>query len=184
MKSPIRFLIVVDPLSVESALEEVERTGPEVVLVSQPGIDDGIELTREIKARWPTVEVLVFNTCGEEERVLEALRAGASGYLQEGAAPDRNAQAIHEAKSGGTVIDPRLARRLLRPLQVPRPLSDREAEILQLVARGASNNEAAKLLGLSGATGRTHLEHIFQKLEVSNRVEAVTEGLRMGWISA
>jgi DNA-binding NarL/FixJ family response regulator len=183
MKTPVRILFVMDPLSVESAMEEVERSEPEVVLVGLPGVE-GIAVTREVKARWPAIEVLVFDPCGEKDQVLEAIRAGASGYLVEGAAADRNAEAIHAAKAGGTVIDPKLARRLLKPLQAPTPLSDRETEILQLVARGASNSEAAKQLGLSSSTIRTHLEHIFQKLEVSGRVEAVTEGLRMGWISA
>jgi DNA-binding NarL/FixJ family response regulator len=116
-------------------------------------------------------------------------------------------------RAGGTVIQPNLARRLLRhfrvepdtapvptePLPVTesapagdeasahepllKPLSDREREILQLIAKGVSNSEAARLLSLSKATIRTHLEHIYRKLEVTNRVEAVTEGIRKGLIS-
>jgi DNA-binding NarL/FixJ family response regulator len=104
-------------------------------------------------------------------------------------------------KAGGTVIQPNLARRLLKHFRVPepgqaappppppgepetlKPLSDRETEILQLIAKGVSNSEAAKLLNLSKATIRTHLEHIYRKLEVTNRVEAVTEGIRKGLIS-
>jgi DNA-binding NarL/FixJ family response regulator len=110
-------------------------------------------------------------------------------------------EAIKEVHAGGTVIQPNLARRLLRHFRVgeaPAPvtpnapalpgepegkkLSARETEILQLIAKGVSNNEAASMLTLSKATIRTHLEHIYRKLEVTNRVEAVTEGLRKGLI--
>src|SRR5690606_35604859 len=97
-----------------------------------------------------------------------------------------------------TVIQPNLARRRLRHVRIApaeeaslpqqeevilRPLSEREPEILQLIAKGLSNTEAAKLLGLSKATSRTHLEHSYAKLEVTNRGEAVTEGIRKGLIS-
>jgi DNA-binding NarL/FixJ family response regulator len=98
------------------------------------------------------------------------------------------------------VIQPSLARRLVRHFRVPeapgagppplppgvpevKPLSEREKELLQLVAQGVSNSEAARMLGVSKATIRTHLEHIYRKLEVTNRVEAVTEGIRKGLIS-
>ena len=113
---------------------------------------------------------------------------------------DRIIEALKEVKAGGTVIQPNLARKLLKhfrvgvpgepapppaPLGEPelKPLSEREKEILQLIAKGVSNSEAAKLLTLSKATIRTHLEHIYRKLEVTNRVEAVTEGIRKGLIS-
>jgi DNA-binding NarL/FixJ family response regulator len=133
--------------------------------------------------------------------VLEAVKAGASGYLLKGTPADKIIEAIKEVRIGGTVIQPNLARRLLRhfrvaeadggvqPLPPPppgepeyKPLSVRETEILQLIAKGVSNSEAAKMLNLSKATIRTHLEHIYRKLEVTNRVEAVTEGLRKGII--
>jgi DNA-binding NarL/FixJ family response regulator len=111
-------------------------------------------------------------------------------------------EAIRDVNDGGSVIQPNLARKLLRvfhvreegsepvagPAQPPPPpqpiphvkgdLTAREIEILRLIAKGLSNNEAAKVLDLSRATVRTHLEHIYQKLEVTNRVEAVTEGIR------
>jgi DNA-binding NarL/FixJ family response regulator len=168
----------------ESALEQVERTSPDVLVVdlALPGIR-GIELIREVRARWPGVEVLVFTLLDDEDRVLDAVRAGASGCLLEGATRERLVEAISEVKAGGTVIQPKLARRLLRAFRAERPLTDRETEILQLVARGVSNTEAARMLGLSRATIRTHLEHIYQKLEVTNRVEAVTEGIRKGWLT-
>ncbi|MHA7631325.1 response regulator [Corallococcus sp. M7] len=206
--------IVGTALSGEAALAEVERDQPDVLLLDL-GLPrmSGIDVTREVKARFPKVEILIFTIFDEEDKVLEAVKAGASGYLLKGATVDKIVEAIKEVRAGGTVIQPNLARRLLRhfrvepdtapvptePLAVAestpadeeasahepllKPLSDREREILQLIAKGVSNSEAARLLSLSKATIRTHLEHIYRKLEVTNRVEAVTEGIRKGLIS-
>ncbi|HLL54376.1 MAG TPA: response regulator transcription factor [Myxococcaceae bacterium] len=200
--------IVGTALSGESALDEVPRAQPDVVLLDL-GLPrmSGIDVTRRLKATSPKVEILIFTIFDEEDKVLEAVKAGASGYLLKGAPTDKIVEAIKEVKAGGTVIQPNLARRLLRHFRVPeavgpstaegsaagqntsdaepqlKPLSDREKEILQLIAKGVSNSEAAKMLNVSKATIRTHLEHIYRKLEVTNRVEAVTEGIRKGLIS-
>jgi DNA-binding NarL/FixJ family response regulator len=194
--------IVGTALSGEAALEEIAKLKPDVLLLDL-GLPrmSGIEVTRTIKQQHPEIEILIFTIFDEEDKVLEAVQAGASGYLLKGATTDKIIEAIKEVKAGGTVIQPNLARRLLRHFRVGvgstaedsappapaepqlRPLSDREREILQLIAKGISNNEAAKLLNLSKATIRTHLEHIYRKLEVTNRVEAVTEGIRKGLIS-
>ncbi|MBF5044084.1 MULTISPECIES: response regulator transcription factor [Myxococcaceae] len=196
--------IVGTALSGESALEQVERARPDVLLLDL-GLPrmSGIDVTRHVKAQHPRIEILIFTIFDEEDRVLEAVKAGASGYLLKGTPADKIVEAIKEVSAGGTVIQPNLARRLLRHFRIepdaaPRtaaepaagldeeplkPLSDREREILQLIAKGVSNSEAARLLSLSKATIRTHLEHIYRKLEVTNRVEAVTEGIRKGLIS-
>lgn len=225
--------IIGTALSGEAALEEVPKVMPDVLLLDL-GLPrmSGIDVTRAVKASYPKVEILIFTIFDEEDKVLEAVKAGASGYLLKGAPVDKIIEAIKEVRAGGTVIQPNLARRLLRhfrvdpdstsaPTQPPapslqqvpvpvaaptpapeptpesaaesatpqseeppiKPLSDREKEILQLIAKGVSNSEAAKLLNLSKATIRTHLEHIYRKLEVTNRVEAVTEGIRKGLIS-
>jgi DNA-binding NarL/FixJ family response regulator len=214
--------IIGTALSGEAALEEVPKLMPDVLLLDL-GLPrmSGIDVTREVKARFPKIEILIFTIFDEEDKVLEAVKAGASGYLLKGAPVDKIIEAIKEVRAGGTVIQPNLARRLLRhfrvdpdaspvptepvaappsppatPAQAPikeasaspaepplKPLSDREREILQLIAKGVSNSEAARLLSLSKATIRTHLEHIYRKLEVTNRVEAVTEGIRKGLIS-
>lgn len=200
--------IVGTALSGEAAIEEVDKLKPDVLLLDL-GLPrmSGIDVTRAVKAKDPSIEILIFTIFDEEDKVLEAVKAGASGYLLKGTPADRIVEAIKEVKAGGTVIQPNLARRLLKHFRVPlpgeepapgsapsnpppaddetklRPLSDREKEILQLIAKGVSNSEAARLLNLSKATIRTHLEHIYQKLEVTNRVEAVTEGIRKGIIS-
>jgi DNA-binding NarL/FixJ family response regulator len=193
--------VIASALSGEAALAELTRVRPDVILqdLGLPRMS-GIEVTREVKTRWPGIEVLVFTVFDEEEKVIQAVKAGASGYLLKGASASKVIEAIREVHAGGSVIQPTLARRLLRHFHVPedpkaeppgrplreepptRPLTPREIEILRLIAKGLSNNEAAHVLDLSRATVRTHLEHIYEKLDVTNRVEAVTEGLRKGII--
>ena len=205
LKNQLKLLSTFDDIEVvdtapsgESALTQFAELPerPEVLLLDLglPGID-GIEVTRQVKAKWPETEILIFTIFDEEDRVLEAIKAGASGYLLKGTEADKIVGAIQEVHAGGSVIQPSLARRLLRHFRVTPEnsavdadegdapsLTAREVEILQLIAKGLSNNEAAGTLGLSKATVRTHLEHIYQKLEVTNRVEAVTEGIRKGLI--
>lgn len=198
--------IIGTALSGETGIEEVRRLKPDVLLLDL-GLPrmSGIDVTRVVKAELPQVEILIFTIFDEEDKVLEAVKAGASGYLLKGTTADKMIEAIKEVRGGGTVIQPSLARRLLKHFRVgeaPAPstsapgpasaphadepegkkLSARETEILQLIAKGVSNSEAATMLTLSKATIRTHLEHIYRKLEVTNRVEAVTEGLRKGLI--
>ncbi|HEY3359504.1 MAG TPA: response regulator transcription factor [Polyangia bacterium] len=179
----------------DEALRVLAGAAPDVVLLDLglPGLS-GIEITREIRARRPRTEILIFTVFDDEAKVLEAIRAGASGYLLKGTPADRIVEAIREVWAGGSVIQPQLARRLLRRFQPPSPpgaaaadpaartLSPREREILKLIARGLSNSDVATALSVSRATVRTHLEHIYAKLEVSNRTEAVTEGIRQGLI--
>ena len=158
----------------------------------------GIDVTRAVKKSHPDIEILIFTIFDEEEKVTEAIAAGAAGYLLKGTPVEKIVEGIKDVKAGGAVIQPNLARALLRligagepkgasPQRVPSEtvsvLTDRELEILQIIAKGLSNNEAAKVLGLSKATIRTHLEHIYEKLDVTNRVEAVTEGIRQGIIN-
>ena len=189
--------IVGSAMSGESALEEVEKVHPEVILLDL-GLPQmsGMDVTRAVKAKHPEIEILIFTIFDEEEKVIEAITAGAAGYLLKGAPVEKIVEAIKDVKGGGAVIQPNLARALLRivtekgpnqygipPGEVVSVLTDRELEILQIIAKGLSNNEAAKVLGLSKATIRTHLEHIYEKLDVTNRVEAVTEGIRQGIIN-
>jgi DNA-binding NarL/FixJ family response regulator len=190
--------IVGTAMNGESAIDEIPRCNPDVLLLDL-GLPrmSGIDVTREVKAKWPKVEILIFTIFDEESKVLEAIKAGASGYLLKGASSEKIIEAIRDVCAGGTVIQPNLARNLLKHFRAtpeaaaqppppdesaPRPLSEREKEILQLIAKGVSNSEAASALKLSKATIRTHLEHIYQKLDVTNRVEAVTEGIRKGLI--
>lgn len=172
----------------QDALEHCKTKAPDIVLLDLglPDID-GIEVTKKIKSQWPKIEILIFTIFDDEDRVLQAVRAGASGYLLKGVPADRIVEALKEVIQGGSIIQPQLARALLRRFQQPKaaiksPLTPRESEILTLIAKGLSNRGAAESLNLSRATIRTHLEHIYAKLEVSNRTEAVTEAIRLGII--
>ena len=212
--APIRVLVVEDEERIRKTLVRLleERqdilvtgaisSGPEAVSAALEGkVDillldlglpgmDGIEVTQRIKDEKPDIEILIFTVFDDEDKVLDAIRAGAAGYLLKGASTDRIADAIREVHAGGSVVQPRLARRLLnlfrgtgQPQERERnPLSNRETEILELIAKGLSNGEVAEALGISRSTVRTHLEHIYQKLDVTNRTEAVTEGIRKGLI--
>ena len=172
------------------AVSEAEKLRPDLILLDLGLPDmDGIEVTKRVKAANPAVEILIFTVFDEEDKVLSAVKAGAGGYLLKGAPIEKVAEAIVEVAQGGSVIQPSLARRLLLQFQrqeasipLTPALSARENEILQLIAKGLSNAEVAGVLTLSRANVRTHLEHIYAKMDVTNRVEAVTEGIRQGII--
>ncbi|MCG3173971.1 MAG: Oxygen regulatory protein NreC [Myxococcota bacterium] len=199
LKSQIKVLsshpevtVVGSAMSGVQALKELEQLQPrpDVVLMDL-GLPDisGIEVTQKLRAMGPKPDVLIFTVFDEEDKVLDAIRAGAAGYLVKGAPVEKVIEAIRDVHGGGSVIQPGLARSLLRhfqtgmaPEEEKSRLTPREIEILQIISKGMSNNEAAGMLGISRATIRTHLEHIYQKLSVSNRVEAITEGIRQGLI--
>jgi DNA-binding NarL/FixJ family response regulator len=191
--------IVGEALSGEQALEMVAQVKPDVLLLDL-GLPQmsGMEVTRRVRSEHPEIEILIFTIFDEEEKVTEAIASGAAGYLLKGTPATKIVDAIKDVAEGGAVIQPNLARALLKLVTAPRKptatipeynpnavtsLTTRELEILQIISKGLSNNEAASVLNLSKATIRTHLEHIYEKLDVSNRVEAVTEGLREGLIS-
>lgn len=183
--------------SAEEAILCLDRLDhhPEVILcdIGLPKMT-GTDFCRFIKVKYPEIEILMLTVYDDDDLVLEAIKRGAAGYLLKGIDSNKILEAIIDVHEGGSVIQPNLARKLLlhfKPAsQSPnnhsesyrRSLTERELECLQIVAKGLSNTEAASVLGLSKATVRTHLEHIYQKLDVGNRVEAVTEGLRQGLI--
>ena len=189
--------LVFAAMSAEEAIVILDRLEnlPDVILcdISLPKMN-GIDFCRYIKVKYPQIEVLMLTVSEDEDQVLEAVRRGAAGYLIKGVEGSKIIEAIQDVHEGGSVIQPSLARKLLQhfkpAIQTAHPhseayrrsLTERELECLQIVAKGLSNCEAANVLGLSKATIRTHLEHIYQKLDVCNRVEAVTEGLRQGLI--
>lgn len=192
--------LVGSAMSGEEALEDIKTLiDPPHVILCDLGLPkmSGIDVTKSIKKLNKKIELLIFTVFDEEDKVLQAVRAGAAGYILKGAPTAKIYEAITDIYHGGTVIQPTLARRLLKHFAMPLQgtpslllepqkkaslLTVRELECLQIIGKGLSNNEAASVLQLSKATIRTHLEHIYQKLDVSNRVEAVTEGLRQGII--
>jgi DNA-binding NarL/FixJ family response regulator len=159
------------------ALELVDALLPDVVLMDivMP-VMDGIAATAAIKQRRPEVEVVALTSFLEEDRVTAALEAGASGYLLKDAEADDVAAAVRRAGAGEVHLDPQVARmlahRVRSPLPDHEPLTEREREVLRLVARGHSNKEIAALLDITERTARTHVSNILGKLDLASRTQA------------
>jgi DNA-binding NarL/FixJ family response regulator len=177
----------------EQAVEEVARVRPQLVLLDLelPGLH-GIQVTQRLKRRVPEVEVLILTSFEDEQKVFEAIQAGASGYLVKRMGPEKIRSAIREVMEGGTVLEPLIARRFwnyFQSLQTKPPeksnpwgLTPEELEVLRYVAKGLSNAEVGQVLSLERRTVRTHLSHIYRKLGVSSHVEAVVLALRAGLV--
>jgi DNA-binding NarL/FixJ family response regulator len=164
---------------------ERDATLPDVVLMdmSMP-VMGGIAATREIKSRWPVIEVVAMTSFVEEAMVREALEAGAAGYLLKDADADEVAQAIRAALAGQMHLDPSVARLLADSVRRPRPakadLTPREREVLGLLAQGASNRQIAEKLVVSERTARTHVSAILGKLGLASRTQAALWAVREG----
>jgi DNA-binding NarL/FixJ family response regulator len=151
---------------------------------------DGVTATRELRASMPEVEVVAVTSLIDQSRVQAALEAGASGYLIKDAAPEELAVAIRAAQRGEVHLDGAVARRLMESLSaraaVPDPfaeLSEREVEILRLIAEGQANKEIARRLVISERTARTHVSNILRKLGLSSRTQAALLAVREGLAS-
>jgi DNA-binding NarL/FixJ family response regulator len=192
-------MVVDDHAVVRSGLEQLLATAPDVELVAsatngQEALDraadeepdvvlmdlampelDGVEATRQMVAAHPDTNVVVLTSFSDNKRIMDALRAGASGYLLKHAGPDELLAAIRAAHEGGSPLDPKAARVLLDEQRVLRPaqeLSPREEEVLRLVAAGLANKQIARRLGISERTVKAHLTNVFQALGVSDRTQA------------
>ena len=171
------------------AVREAGKLGPDIVVMDlhMPGVN-GIEATRRIVADQPGVAVLVLTMLEGDDSVFAALRAGARGYLLKGADREEIRQALDTVSRGGIVFSPGIASRVLgyfagggTPVAAPFPeLTDREREILDLVARGVTNTEIASRLVLSPKTVRNHVSNVFTKLQVATRAEAVAHARDAG----
>ena len=157
-------------------LEVVARLQPDVVLMdlSMPDVD-GVEATRRMTAAHPASRVLVLTSFSDQTRILDALAAGADGYLLKDSDPDDIAGAIRSVFAGESPLDPKAARVLLESRRTRREtvsLTDREREVLLLVRGGLANKQIARRLGISERTVKAHLTSVFQRLGVSDRTQA------------
>lgn len=167
---------------VSSALALVGGLRPQVVLMDlQLGSESGVDATREIVARYPATRVLILTTYDTDADILRAIEAGACGYLLKDAEPERLVEAVGLAARGETVLSPVVAQRLVGRMRRPTvELTERELEVLGLVAEGLGNRAIAKSLFVSEATVKTHLVHAFEKLGVDNRTAAVAKARDTG----
>lgn len=165
------------------AVTFASELSPDIVLMDlQFGTQQtGADATRLIRAFDAPPAVLVLTNYDTDGDILGAVEAGASGYLLKDAPPDELIAAIRAAAAGETALAPAIAGRLLARMRSPQPdLSGREIEVLRLVADGATNNEIALRLHISEATVKSHLVHIYAKLDVSSRTAAVAAGRDTG----
>ena len=167
---------------VSSALALVGGLRPQVVLMDlQLGSESGVDAAREIVARYPATRVLILTTYDTDADILRAIEAGACGYLLKDAEPERLVEAVGLAARGETVLSPVVAQRLVGRMRRPTvELTERELEVLGLVAEGLGNRAIAKSLFVSEATVKTHLVHAFEKLGVDNRTAAVARARDTG----
>ena len=180
------------------AIECVARTAPDVVLMDMKmPMLDGVAATRDIRARHPNTQVIVLTTFDDDEHVFEGLRAGAVGYLLKDVASDRLAEAIRCAARGESFLQPSVAAKVVAEFTrltddpharthanqtLIEPLSDRELEILRLVATGASNKEIAATLVIAEGTVKNHVTNILGKLGVRDRTQAALNAKELGLV--
>jgi DNA-binding NarL/FixJ family response regulator len=174
----------------EEAIALVGQHAPDVVLMDlrMPRVD-GVEATRRIRTDWPGVNVVVLTTYADDESIIAALRAGAIGYLTKDAGRDHIRRALQAAAGGQAVLDAAVQARLIAAASLPPPeaappdgLTDREAEVLRLIAAGLSNPEIAARLFVSEATVKTHINRIFAKTGSRDRPQAIAYAHRHGMI--
>jgi DNA-binding NarL/FixJ family response regulator len=164
----------------EDALDAIERLQPDIVImdVRLPGID-GISAVKRIAQAAPSVKTVMFSAYGDKRLLSDAISAGARGYVMKGSPPEDLLRAVRTVTEGKPFVDPSLSPALLMNQAVDdAPLSEREREILQLLAEGYHTEEVARRIGLSAETVKSDTKRAIQKLEADTRVHAVAIALR------
>jgi two-component system, NarL family, response regulator LiaR len=184
------FEIVGEAADGAEAIERAEELEPDVVLMDlvMPELD-GVSAMRELRLRSPRSRVIVLTSFLDDDRLLPALEAGAAGYLLKNSQPAELARAVRAAQAGEAIIDSAVAARLVKTLsdrpQTPRPgafeqLTNRERDVLALIANGRSNKRIALELGISEKTVKTHVGHVLAKLGVTDRTQAAVLAVQEG----
>jgi NarL family two-component system response regulator LiaR len=186
--------VVAEAADGAEAVKLAGSSRPDVAIIdiAMPGMD-GIEATKQIKALYPSVAVLILSAYDDDQFVFSLLEAGAAGYLLKSVRGRELVDAVRQVHAGESVLHPSIARKVLNRF-VPTPgqparkeetelLSERELEVLRLATHGLSNQQIADKLFLSLRTVQAHLGHIFNKLQVSSRTEAVVRALKEGWVT-
>ncbi len=175
--------------SAEEALKQLDDCVPEVVIMDLllPGGMDGIEATRQVRARSPRTQVVALTGSTDEARLVAVLRAGAIGYVRKDADPQVLLDAVRAAARGQSVIDPAVAGTVLQDLvgrRIPgQELTARELDVLRRLAEGGTNKQIADALCISEETVKTHVGNILSKLHLAHRTQAVLYALKRGLVS-
>ena len=177
----------------ENGTEAIKKAGelqPDIILMDlrMPEVD-GVEAMRQIRVRNPDMKFIVLTTYDNDEYIFKGIEVGARAYLLKDAPREELFKAIRAIYRGESLIQPAVAGKVLdrlaelsRQVRAPERLSEREVEVLKLIAKGASNKLIATTLCIGESTVKTHIQSIFQKLEVNDRTEAVTEAIKKGII--
>ncbi|MEW6277062.1 MAG: response regulator transcription factor [Candidatus Eremiobacterota bacterium] len=183
--------VVAEAASGEEALEKVAAVQPDVVVLDlqMPGMG-GLAALRRLKESCPSMAVVVLTVDETELVLVEAIRAGAAGYILKDASSELLVQSIRLNNQGGALIPAEILRKALRGVSVRPPreaqnldeLTPRELEVLRLLARGLDNQDIAERLNLSRVTAKKHVHHILSKLQVSDRTQAALMAVRMGLV--
>lgn len=181
------FEVVGEAKDGQEVLDLALRLKPDVVLMDlrMPGMD-GVQAMRLIHAQCESVRFIILTVYDNDEYIFEGIRAGASAYLLKDVSREELINAIREVHSGQSLLHPRITRKLLERVsssteaEQESTLTEREIEILRLMANGASNKQIAVRLSISSHTVKTHVSNIYQKLEVNDRAEAVAKAIRKG----
>ena len=182
--------VIAEAASGKEALELAARHAPDVVLMDliMPGMD-GVEATQLVKKASPRTQVIVLTSHHDDEHIFPAIRAGALSYLLKDVDPDDLADAVRKARVGEAVLNPRVAARLVKEMQGVRAsealnpfneLSEREMEVLRLIADGMSNQDIAEALVISEKTVKSHVGNILSKLHLADRTQAAVYAWREG----
>jgi len=183
--------VVGEAVNGRGAVTKVKKLQPDVILMDlvMPEMD-GIEAIRHIKAHQPEARILVLTTFAGEDKIFPAIKAGALGYHLKDSSPQELVEAIRQVYRGQSSLHPVIARKVLEELSrpsgrppTPDPLTQREVEVLQLVAQGRENWEIAEKLVITEATVRTHVSNIMSKLHLASRTQAALYALREGLAS-
>jgi NarL family two-component system response regulator LiaR len=181
--------VVGESSSGEAVLEQVESWLPDVVIMDllMPGGMDGIETTRQVRSMTPHTQIVVLTAHTDDARVVAALRAGAIGYVRKDAEPEMLLAAVRAAARGQSMLDPAVAGTVLQELvsstEMRHDLTERELDVLRLLAHGRTNREIAEELVLGEETVKTHVGNILAKLHLAHRTQAVVHAFKEGLIS-
>lgn len=189
------FEIVAEAGDGQAALEAYAELQPDVALmdIRMPGMD-GVEATRRLRQQWPEARVIILTTFNDDEYVFEALRVGALGYLLKDLSGQELANAVRTVAGGGALIDPSVARKVVaefarltppaRPMNagLPEPLTERELDVLRLLAQGLSNREIGNKLSLTEGTVKNYVTNVLQKIGARDRTQAALRGRELGLI--